>query len=138
DRPVPASRLVEALRLSPAEPATGTDDPEPAGETDAAPARLPKAKGTATKGDSGSALIRRAIELLNEQYGHTSRAFRIEEVAGGYRVMTLPQFADAVAAFQSARARTALTHAALESLAIIAYKQPITRAQLEAIRGVAC
>ncbi len=52
--------------------------------------------------------------------------------------MMLPQFAPAIAALQGSRARTSLSHAALESLAIISYKQPMTRARLEAIRGVSC
>ena len=78
------------------------------------------------------------MEGLNAEYERTGRSFRIEQVAGGYRVMTLPRFAEVVAAFQGSRMRSSLSHAALESLAIIAYKQPVTRAQLEAIRGVAC
>jgi segregation and condensation protein B len=52
--------------------------------------------------------------------------------------MTLPAFAPAVAAFHRARAGGKLSRAAVETLAIIAYKQPLTRAQLEAIRGVSC
>lgn len=79
-----------------------------------------------------------AIKALNAAYSETGRSFRIEHVAGGYRLMTLPQFARAVGAFQRARQSTRLTKAAIETLAIIAYKQPMTRADLEAIRGVAC
>ncbi|GAB4385374.1 MAG: SMC-Scp complex subunit ScpB [Phycisphaerales bacterium] len=78
------------------------------------------------------------IESLNDSYEQTGRAFRIEPVAGGYRVMTLPEHAPVVAAFRQARSAGRLTRAALETLAIIAYEQPITRARLEAIRGVAC
>lgn len=79
-----------------------------------------------------------AIEELNEVYRTTGRAFRIEPVAGGYRVMTLAEHAPVLAAFRQARNAGRLTRAALETLAIIAYEQPITRARLEAIRGVAC
>lgn len=119
ERPVSALRLAEALKLvAPREPG---DDAPPSSASDSA---------------TGS--IRNAIDWLNGQYEQTGRAFRIEQVAGGFRMMTLPQYAEAVAAFQGARAKTALTHAALETLAIIAYKQPMTRAKLEAIRGVAC
>lgn len=78
------------------------------------------------------------IDALNDSYEQTGRAFRIEPVAGGYRVMTLPEHAPVVAAFRQARSAGRLTRAALETLAIIAYEQPITRARLEAIRGVAC
>lgn len=79
-----------------------------------------------------------AIAALNEAYEATGRSFRIEALAGGWRVMTLPKFAGAIAAFHKAREAAGLSRAALETLAIIAYKQPITRAELESIRGVAC
>jgi len=79
-----------------------------------------------------------AIAALNAEYETTGRSFRIEAVAGGFRLMTLPAFARAVAAFHRSRQSTRLSKAALESLSIIAYKQPITRVDLEAIRGVAC
>ncbi len=78
------------------------------------------------------------IARLNESYAEGGHAFRIEEVGGGYRVMTLPEHAEAVAGFQRLRASTRLSRAALETLAIIAYRQPITRADLEGIRGVGC
>ncbi|MBC7835330.1 MAG: SMC-Scp complex subunit ScpB [Phycisphaerales bacterium] len=87
---------------------------------------------------NAAASIKGAIEHLNGQYAQTGRSFRIEQVAGGYRVMTLPVFADAMARLHASRAKTTLSQAALETLAILAYKQPITRAHLEAIRGVAC
>ncbi len=79
-----------------------------------------------------------AIAALNEAYEATGRSFRIEALAGGWRVMTLPKFAGAIAAFHKAREAAGLSRAGLETLAIIAYKQPITRAELESIRGVAC
>lgn len=82
--------------------------------------------------------IRAGVAHLNHVYHETGRSFRIESLAGGFRVMTLPEFSGAIAAFQGARARTSLSPAALETLAIVSYKQPITRARLEAIRGVAC
>lgn len=82
--------------------------------------------------------VNAAIDELNEVYRTTERAFRIEPVAGGFRVMTLAEHARVLAAFRQARSAGKLTRAALETLAIIAYEQPITRARLEAIRGVAC
>ncbi|MCA9298878.1 MAG: SMC-Scp complex subunit ScpB [Phycisphaerales bacterium] len=82
--------------------------------------------------------VTQAVDALNEAYDKTGRAFRIERVAGGFRLMTRPEHATAVAAFQKARAGTRLSRPAIETLAIIAYKQPITRAMLESIRGVAC
>lgn len=82
--------------------------------------------------------IAAAVERLNEHYDRTARAFRIERVAGGYRIMTRPQHARVVGALKGARNAGRLSKAAVETLAIIAYKQPITRARLEEIRGVAC
>lgn len=78
------------------------------------------------------------IDALNEEYKATNRSFRIERVAAGYRIMTLPDFAPVVAAMHRARASTRLTKTQLETLSIIAYRQPVTRAELENIRGVAC
>jgi segregation and condensation protein B len=121
----------------------------PAPATDA-PAPLPEPKKQRRRrsgqSDDHAAAVRKqaltaiksAVEHLNAEYAQTGRSFRIEALAGGYRIMTLPDFAQAVARFHGARARTSLSHAALETLAIISYKQPITRARLEAIRGVAC
>ncbi len=82
-------------------------------------------------------LVDDAIEQLNRFYTQTQRSFRIEAVAGGWQVMTLPQFAEVLSAMHRARAATRLSPAAMETLAIIAYRQPIQRAQVEAIRGVA-
>ncbi len=83
-------------------------------------------------------LVEEAIALLNTQYDEHHRAFRIEEVSGGYRLMTCPEHAPIVAAMHRSRATTRLSKPALETLSIIAYRQPITRAELESIRGVAC
>jgi len=82
--------------------------------------------------------IRKAIKDLNAAYTDTGRSFRIEQVAGGYQLLTLPQFGDALKRLHQKEADAKLTKAALETLAIIAYKQPILRADVEAIRGVAC
>lgn len=94
------------------------------------------AEPTASK--SELAQVERAIAALNEAYEKTGRAFRIEAIAGGYRVMTLASLAEPVAAFRKAKQGGKLSKPAVESLAIIAYRQPITRQELEAIRGVSC
>jgi len=85
-----------------------------------------------------SQTIEAAVEVLNEQYAQTGRSFRIESVAGGYRILTLPEFAPAIAAIQGLRESSKLSRAAIETLAIVAYRQPITRVQIETIRGVSC
>jgi len=82
--------------------------------------------------------LRKAIRDLNEEYESSNRAFRIEQVAGGFQLLTLPEFGELLKKLHQREADAKLTKAALETLAIIAYKQPILRADIEAIRGVAC
>jgi segregation and condensation protein B len=82
--------------------------------------------------------VRRAIQELNQQYEASGRSFRVEQVAGGYQLLTLPEFGDALKKLHQKEIDAKLTKPALETLAIIAYKQPILRADVEAIRGVAC
>jgi segregation and condensation protein B len=82
--------------------------------------------------------VRTAIKDLNEQYAATGRSFRVEQVAGGYQILTLPEFGDVLKKLHQKEGDAKLTKAALETLSIIAYKQPILRADVEAIRGVAC
>jgi segregation and condensation protein B len=82
--------------------------------------------------------VKPAVEELNEVYHQREAAFRIEERAGGYQILTLPQYAQYIQRLMRKRDEGRLTPAALETLAIIAYKQPILRVDVEAIRGVAC
>jgi len=82
--------------------------------------------------------IRRGIKELNEQYVAGDRSFRVEQVAGGYQLLTLPEFGEVLRKLHQREVDAKLTKAALETLAIVAYKQPILRADVEAIRGVAC
>ena len=82
--------------------------------------------------------IRKAIKSLNDQYESAGRSFRVEQVAGGYQILTLPEFGDALKKMHQKEADAKLTKAALETLAIVAYKQPVLRADVEAIRGCAC
>ena len=82
--------------------------------------------------------VREAVDLLNHDYRETGRSFRIESVAGGYRILTLPEFGDLIASLTRREADAKLTTPAQETLAIIAYKQPVLRGDVEAIRGVGC
>jgi segregation and condensation protein B len=82
--------------------------------------------------------VRKAIKSLNEQYESTGRSFRIDQVAGGFQMLTLPRFGEVLRKLHQREIDAKLTKAALETLAIVAYKQPILRADVEAIRGVAC
>jgi len=81
--------------------------------------------------------VRRTVDDLNEKYRCNGSAFRIEQVAGGYQMLTLPPFNHWLGKLLRVRSDNKLSPAALETLAIIAYKQPVIRADIEAIRGVA-
>jgi len=76
------------------------------------------------------------IAELNEKYEQTNSAFKIATIAGGYQMMTHKVYNHWLLKLIRVRTETKLTQAALETLAIISYKQPIIRADVEAIRGV--
>jgi segregation and condensation protein B len=81
------------------------------------------------------AKIKKLVDELNAEYIAQGRAFEIIEAAGGYQMRTLPEFAPQLQQIQPQRPLR-LSKAALETLAIIAYKQPVTRADVEDVRGV--
>lgn len=76
------------------------------------------------------------IRELNAQYVESGRAFRIIHVAGGYQFATMPEYADWLGKMMKEKAKRKLSQSALETLAVIAYKQPVTKPEIEAIRGV--
>jgi segregation and condensation protein B len=78
--------------------------------------------------------IQKYIDELNREYQASDRAFEIKEVGGGYQIYTLAQYARWVAELHKRKEK--LSRAALETLAIVAYHQPITRAEVEKTRGV--
>lgn len=84
--------------------------------------------------DASPTDIRSALEALGADCD--ARGFALEEIAGGYQMLTRPEHADIIAALRKARSDRRLSSAALETLAIVAYRQPIKRADIEAIRGV--
>ena len=83
-----------------------------------------------------SARVRAALGALQSRHGGEGSGVRLAEIAGGWRLLTRPEHADAIAALAGKRAPDRLSPAALETLAIIAYKQPVGRAEIERIRGV--
>lgn len=83
-------------------------------------------------------IIHQAIDNLNRTYAETARSFRISRVAQGYQLYTLPEYADWVRKLYAHSRIQRLSTAALEVLAIIAYKQPVTRPEIEQLRGVDC
>jgi len=86
----------------------------------------------------GRRAVKDAIDALNTHYADSGRAFRVEAIAGGYQMMTLPEYHDVLSRLLRTRKDSRLSRAAMETIAIVAYRQPILRADIEAIRGVAC
>ena len=80
--------------------------------------------------------IRQGLFELRDEYEKMERSFRLTEIANGYQICTCPQYSDWIQKFYTQQVRVTLTPSALETLAIVAYKQPVTRADVAAIRGV--
>lgn len=76
------------------------------------------------------------ITALQEDYSESDRAFKIKEVAGGYQLSTLSEFEPYIKGLFSKAGKLRLSQAALETLAIVSYRQPVTRNEIESIRGV--
>ena len=87
--------------------------------------------------DLGSAdEARTLVGELRTRYEEQNRALSITEVAGGYRMVTRPDLAPWLVRLARARTRVRLSRAALEALAIVGYKQPVSRPEIDAVRGV--
>jgi segregation and condensation protein B len=80
--------------------------------------------------------VEQALTSLRHDYEQEGRGLQLAEVAGGYRILTKAEFAPWLKRLEKVKAPSKLSRSALESLAIIAYKQPIVRAEVEQIRGV--
>jgi len=87
---------------------------------------------------SDAAEARRLVRRLQALYQRDGSAFQVEEAAGGYQLLTRPEFHPWLARLRRAYIDLRLSAPARETLAIVAYRQPITRADVEAIRGVQC
>lgn len=103
----------------------------------AADTPLPFARLCEVLHDEARPEVEEALKSLAESYETSERAFMLVQVAGGWQLATKPEHAATVRRLFTGRRRVRLTKAALESLAIIAYKQPTTRPEIDAIRGVA-
>lgn len=90
----------------------------------------------AAAGVSQPSEARRLVERLRALYEQDGTAFQVEELAGGFQLLTRPEFHPWLARWRRAGNEMRLSAAARETLAIVAYRQPITRADVEAIRGV--
>jgi segregation and condensation protein B len=80
--------------------------------------------------------VKEALDNLSEEYKEEDRGIQLIEIAGGYRLCTKDVFADSISRLFERKRKRTLSGPALETLAIVAYKQPITRPEIEAIRGV--
>jgi segregation and condensation protein B len=81
---------------------------------------------------------RTLLRQLNAWYDEAGRAFRVEEVAGGYQLLSRRKFGKWLRRLAHVPGESRLSAPALETLAVIAYRQPVPRADIEAIRGVNC
>ncbi len=80
--------------------------------------------------------IRQQVEILRKEYEAQNRGFRVYEIANGYQIASDIRFAEALRRFYLSREKKKISQAGLETLSVIAYRQPVTRAEIEAIRGV--
>ncbi len=83
-------------------------------------------------------LVAATLGELAEEYAQTGRGFELRRAAGGWRLYTRPAYAPYVERFVLDGQQVRLTQASLETLAVVAYKQPVTRSRISAIRGVNC
>lgn len=81
---------------------------------------------------------RTLVNRLNRQLDSQGRAFRVEYVAGGYQMVTRPKFAKWLRRLEYMPGEVRLSAPAMETLSVVAYQQPVLRADVEAIRGVSC
>jgi segregation and condensation protein B len=88
--------------------------------------------------DFPEADVRGGIASLRERYAQPEFAFEIIEIAEGFQFLTKPPFHSSVGTYLRQTTKKRLSQAALETLSIVAYKQPISKTELEQIRGVSC
>lgn len=81
---------------------------------------------------------RTLVRELNRRYDEERRAFRVVEVAGGFQLLTRPKFAPWLRRSHGSQVEVRLSAPAMETLAVVAYRQPVLRADIEAVRGVQC
>ena len=97
------------------------------------------ARKLATAADlADAAEVRRLVDQLRDYYDQDATAFQVEEIAGGWQVRTRPAFHPWLVRLRRTNPDPKMSPLALETLAIVAYRQPIMRADIEAIRGVQC
>lgn len=102
-----------------------------ASQTPLTPAEIARADG-----ELSAPVVREAIQALRDAYEEGERSFQIYELGDGFQILTRPEFAPYLERFDSVPRSPYLSGAALETLAIVAYRQPIGRIEIEEVRGV--
>lgn len=97
---------------------------------------LPLSKIVSILGVGSARDVRNHIQALNEKYQQTNASFRVEQIASGYQMLSLPAYNTWIRRLKQNNHDSRLSQAAMETLAVVAYKQPVVRADIEAIRGV--
>jgi segregation and condensation protein B len=103
----------------------------------ASPEPLPTKRIVGVLNDLTPSQVARSIAALNTAYASTGSSFRIREVAGGYQYYIMPEYEGVVESLFTKRRNLRLSRAALETAAVVAYRQPTTKVDIEHIRGVA-
>lgn len=91
---------------------------------------------TLALGEITRAEVEQGLNQLNADYEQPGRGLHLAQVAGGYRIVTRPDYAPWIKRLEKVKAAPKLSRSALETLAIVAYKQPVVRGEIEQIRGV--
>jgi segregation and condensation protein B len=82
--------------------------------------------------------VQKAVDQLNHDYTQTARTFHIVHIAGGFQLVTHSSYASWVKKLFQGRIKTKLSQAAMEALSVIAFRQPVSKPEIESIRGVNC
>ena len=82
--------------------------------------------------------VRAIIAQLNKQYDNRGQSFRIEQIAGGFRYLSKQAYSSWIRRLESSPAPIRFSRPVIETLSVIAYRQPVMRAEVEAVRGVGC
>ncbi|PSQ88887.1 MAG: SMC-Scp complex subunit ScpB [Bacteroidetes bacterium QS_8_64_10] len=107
-----------------------------AAESPVTPERIAGACEAVTGLAPDTGVVADAVEQLNARYEESGSALRVETWSGGYRMATSERFAPYLEAFFEKEKRTTLSRSLMETVAIIAYRQPVTRPEIEFVRGV--
>lgn len=131
--PLPTAEIARLVRSRVAEAEdVGLRDREEGRDAPALPEWLPKLA------DTSEDQVLEAIQELNRNYEENGRAFSLSERATGWKLYTRTEYGDFVRQLFPGRKPERLSGPAMETLAIVAYRQPITKAAVEAVRGVSC